>query len=72
MRKKKREKFFKIVRAGFSQPRKQLINNLSKGLKIDKEKIKTWLLKNNIQPKQRAETLSIKDWLNLTKSFKIK
>jgi len=72
LRKKKREKFFKIVRAGFSQPRKQLINNLSKGLKIDKEKIKTWLLKNNIQPKQRAETLSIKDWLNLTKSFKIK
>jgi len=61
--------FFKIVKAGFSQPRKQLINNLSKALKIDREKTKTWLLKNKIQPTQRAETLSIDDWLNLTKTF---
>ncbi len=67
-----KEKFFKIVKAGFSQPRKQLINNLSKGLKAKKEKVENWLLKNNIQPIQRAETLSINDWLKLTKSFKIK
>jgi 16S rRNA (adenine1518-N6/adenine1519-N6)-dimethyltransferase len=62
--------FFKIVKAGFSQPRKQLINNLSKSLKIDRQKVKNWLLKNNIQPSQRAETLTIKDWINLTKTFK--
>jgi len=62
--------FFKIVKAGFSQPRKQLVNNLSKGLKMEKEKIKNWLLKNGIQPEQRAETLKIEDWLNLTKSLK--
>lgn len=59
--------FFRIVKAGFSQPRKQLINNLSKGLKIDKEKVKNWLLKNGIQPTQRAETLSLDDWLRLVK-----
>ena len=64
--------FFKVVKAGFSQPRKQLINNLSKKLKMDKEKVKNWLFKNAIEPKQRAETLTVKDWLNLTKSFKIK
>lgn len=64
--------FFKIVKAGFSQPRKMLINNLSKCLGIDKIRIKNWLLKNNIQPTQRAETLSIENWLNLVKSFKIK
>lgn len=64
--------FFKIVRAGFSQPRKQLINNLSRGLNIDREKIGNWLLENNIQPTQRAETLSINDWINLTKTFRIK
>ena len=84
--------FFKIVKAGFSQPRKQLANNLSKKLelvnevclprslpssspfanaRVDKEKIKCWLLKNNIQPTQRAETLFIKDWVNLTKSYYI-
>jgi 16S rRNA (adenine1518-N6/adenine1519-N6)-dimethyltransferase len=63
--------FFKIVKVGFSQPRKQLINNLSKELKIEKEKVKEWLQKNKIQPTQRAETLSIEDWIKLTKSFKI-
>ncbi len=61
--------FFKIVKAGFSQPRKQLINNLSKGLKIDRQKIKNWLLKNKIQPTQRAETLNLQDWLKLAKTF---
>ncbi|MBI2041413.1 MAG: ribosomal RNA small subunit methyltransferase A [Candidatus Nealsonbacteria bacterium] len=65
-------KFFKIVKAGFSQPRKQLINNLSRGLDAGKEKIGEWLMENNIQPTQRAETLSIDDWRNLTKSFRIK
>jgi len=63
--------FFKIVKAGFSQPRKQLANNLSKKLELNKERTKSWLLKNNIQPTQRAETLTIKDWINLTKSYYI-
>ena len=63
--------FFKIVKAGFSQPRKQILNNLSKMLKLEKETIKSWLLKNNIQPQQRAETLGVKDWIKLSKSFKI-
>lgn len=61
-----RERFFKIVKAGFSQPRKQLAKNLATVLKIDKNEVKEWLLKNKIQPSQRAETLSIKDWINLT------
>ncbi len=67
---RKRNLFFKIVKAGFSQPRKQLINNLSNGLKIDKIKTEKWLLKNNIQPTQRAETLNVKDWIKLSKTFK--
>jgi len=61
--------FFRIVKAGFSQPRKQLANNLSKKLELVKERVKSWLLKNNIHPTQRAETLTIKDWINLTKSY---
>jgi len=60
--------FFRIVRAGFSQPRKQILNNLSNMLKLKKEKVKAWLLKNNIQPNQRAETLIIEDWIALTKN----
>jgi len=64
-----RKLFFKIVKAGFSQPRKQIVNNLSKMLKLDKEETKKWLLRNRVGPNQRAETLSIEDWLNLTKTY---
>lgn len=62
--------FFKIAKAGFSHPRKQLINNLSKKLELEKEKVKDWLFENNIEPSQRAQTLSLKDWTNLAKTFK--
>jgi 16S rRNA (adenine1518-N6/adenine1519-N6)-dimethyltransferase len=61
--------FFKIVKAGFSQPRKQIINNLSKMLKLSKSQVASWLLENNIGPKQRAKTLSLDDWVSLTKNF---
>ncbi len=68
------EKFFTIVKAGFSHPRKQLVNNLSTlklpdGVTLDKSAASNWLLKNNISPNQRAETLSVDDWIKLTNSF---
>ena len=61
--------FFFVVKTGFSQPRKQLINNLSRGLKLEREKVEKWLLENKIQPKQRAETLTVENWITLTKSM---
>ena len=72
--------FFKVVKAGFSQPRKQILNNLSNklalslpnGLELKKKEVTDWLLENNIQPTQRAETLSIQDWINLTETFRFK
>ena len=66
-----REQFFRIVKAGFSHPRKQLANNLTKGLELNKEKVISWLLKNKIKPEQRAETLTIKNWINLVKLIDI-
>lgn len=63
--------FFKIVKAGFSQPRKQLLNNFSKGLKIDRESIMAWLAENGVKPERRAETLSMEEWINLAKSYRI-
>ncbi len=63
------ELFFKIVKAGFCQPRKQLAGNLSKMLKLNKADVDSWLLKNNIKPAQRAETLSVDDWKNLSNSY---
>ena len=62
--------FFKVVKAGFSQPRKQLAGNLSKTLEIEKKKTAEWLLKNGIEPKQRAETLSVSNWVTLSENFK--
>jgi 16S rRNA (adenine1518-N6/adenine1519-N6)-dimethyltransferase len=60
--------FFRIVHAGFGQKRKNLANSLSHGLDIEKPVTETWLRKNEIDPMRRAETLSVKDWVNLTKS----
>jgi len=63
--------FFSIVKAGFRQPRKYLLNNLSNGLKTDKTEIEKWLSKNSIKPTQRAETLSLQDWINLANTFSL-
>ncbi len=59
--------FFTIVKAGFKHPRKQLASNLSKGLGIPKEEISLLLAQNGIEPVARAETLSIKDWIRLSR-----
>lgn len=59
--------FFKIVRVGFSHPRKQLINNLSKCFDFDKNEIREWLLKNQIGVNKRAENLSLEEWQRLIK-----
>ncbi len=63
---KNTEGFFKVVRAGFSQPRKQLANNLSKTLDKPRAEVEQWLTQNHISPQQRAETLTVQDWIHLT------
>ncbi|MAU10135.1 MAG: ribosomal RNA small subunit methyltransferase A [Anaerolineaceae bacterium] len=58
--------FFKVVRAGFSQKRKQLRNSLSSGLGI-KNKVGGTLLEHaEIDPSRRAETLTLQEWADLT------
>ena len=59
-------KYFALVHAGFSHPRKQLLGNLSKELSIEKEKINLALAKAGIKNSQRAETLTIEDWRKLS------
>jgi 16S rRNA (adenine1518-N6/adenine1519-N6)-dimethyltransferase len=61
--------FFRIVKIGFKQPRKQLGNNLSAGFNFTKDTVEAWLGKNNLQSTLRAQTLSVEDWVALTKSF---
>lgn len=61
----KAEKFFRVARAGFSSPRKQLQNNLANGLHISKEKAALMLRQAGLDPKVRPEELSVEDWLML-------
>ncbi len=60
------KRFFQIVKAGFSSPRKQLVNNLAKGLNLKKEEIKKALTQSHLETQARAENLSLEDWLNLS------
>jgi len=62
-------RFFHVVKAGFKQARKQLGNNFTQGLRLSREETETWLNQTGIQPTQRAETLSLENWVALTKSF---
>lgn len=59
------KKFFKLIKAGFSSPRKQLANNLSNNLNLNKEEIKKALTECNLNIQARASNLEIKDWINL-------
>ncbi|MBU1177353.1 ribosomal RNA small subunit methyltransferase A, partial [Patescibacteria group bacterium] len=59
------KKFFKLVKVGFSSPRKQLANNLSQGLNFNKEEIKKALAECNLNIQARASNLEIKDWIHL-------
>lgn len=61
--------FFRIVRVGFSQKRKQLQKNLRQ-LVLDKTEIATALNKVGIDGSRRAETLSISEWQALTSVLK--
>lgn len=59
--------FFRIVRAGFGQRRKQLRNSLSAGLSSSKEEVGRWLSTAEIDAQRRAETLSLHEWGILAK-----
>jgi 16S rRNA (adenine1518-N6/adenine1519-N6)-dimethyltransferase len=62
--------FFKIVRAAFGKRRKTLLNALSMGgLGLKKEEINSFLLEAGIDPKRRAETLSLEDFARLSNLF---
>ena len=61
--------YFRIVKAGFSQKRKTLQNSLSAGLKRPRDEINELLIKIHIDPKRRAQTLSLEEWLNIYKQF---
>lgn len=74
LKKRLAEEFFKIAKAGFSHPRKQLVNNFSSSFFSKnnrgkgRKKIETWFKKCRLDPAQRAETLTVDDWINLART----
>jgi 16S rRNA (adenine1518-N6/adenine1519-N6)-dimethyltransferase len=57
--------FFRVVKAGFSQKRKQLKNSLAAGLHRPGAEIVFVMEKADIDPTRRAETLSLAEWARL-------
>lgn len=64
--KQEEKDFFRLIKIGFSSPRKKLLNNLSAGLQVDKEAIEKIFQQMNIKLNIRAEELSLAEWKKLT------
>ena len=56
------KKFFRVVKAAFSQRRKVISNSLSSGLKMSKDEINGVLSAANVPQNARAEKLSLEDF----------
>jgi 16S rRNA (adenine1518-N6/adenine1519-N6)-dimethyltransferase len=61
------KKFFKIIKIGFSSPRKQIKNNLKKVFGKETEE---FLKKARINPESRPEEINLENWLNFYKILK--
>ncbi len=64
--------FFEVVRAGFTQPRKQIANSLAQGSGLPKSEVRTRLEKAGVAPERRAETLTLEEWAKLWQVFQEK
>ncbi len=60
--------FFRLAKAGFGQRRKTLRNALTAGMSWPKDKTETILNDADIDPQRRAQTLTLEEWGNLTKT----
>lgn len=60
------ELFFKVVRAGFGQKRKQLKNSLGAGLGLSHPASASLLSSADVDPTRRAETLTLNEWAAIT------
>ena len=61
--------FFRVARAGFGQRRKQLLNSLAAGLGLGREAVRAALEAAGLEPRRRAETLAVPEWLALARAF---
>jgi 16S rRNA (adenine1518-N6/adenine1519-N6)-dimethyltransferase len=60
---------FRIVKAGFSQRRKTLLNSLSAGLQLSRENVSAVLERIEVDPGTRAQNLSLEQWHSLYRAL---
>lgn len=60
--------FFRVVKAGFSQKRKQLQNNLRQ-LDLSREEVEQLLKTAKLDGRRRAQTLTIEEWITLYQAW---
>lgn len=60
--------YFRVVKAGFSQKRKTLLNSLSGGLAIAREAAEQLLNDAGVESTRRAQTLSLEEWADLAQA----
>lgn len=63
------DEFFRVVRAGFGNPRKQLRNSLSFGLHVKQEVIDVVMGSAGVDATLRPQMLSIDDWAAITRAW---
>jgi 16S rRNA (adenine1518-N6/adenine1519-N6)-dimethyltransferase len=63
------EVFFRVVKAGFSQKRKQLRNALAGGLRLPPADADALLARAGLVSQRRAETLTLEEWAALANAF---
>lgn len=59
------KQFFRVVKAGFANKRKTLINSLSSVLQLPKEQVSAVLADTGLVPTVRAQELSLEQWYEL-------
>ena len=57
-----RERFHRVVQAGFRQRRKQVHNGLSRELPVDREVVEEALAACGVAPDRRPQTLTVDEW----------
>jgi 16S rRNA (adenine1518-N6/adenine1519-N6)-dimethyltransferase len=62
--------FFRIARAGFSQPRKQIRNSLAGSLGLAPQQVASALEQSGLNYHQRAERLRLDDWADVLNALK--
>jgi 16S rRNA (adenine1518-N6/adenine1519-N6)-dimethyltransferase len=63
------KQFFRVVKAGFAQRRKTLLNSLGSGLHLTREETTALLEKTGISPTVRPQNLTLEDWYRLYKTL---